>query len=492
MKSIGFFLLLLLLFTSGLAAQSSQHIVRGVVTEAVSLTPLEGVEIVARVSKLASGSQTDGVFTIPVTDKDSMLVFSFPGYETREVKLKGETDINIQLEKKSTNVLLADPAVLIGSWRGLFAVRPGVEVPFNFIISEDANGLSAALVNADERFPAGKLNIVGDSVFIPLPLFENELALSLKGNLLTGVLRRQDLRGNPLQLKAEKGQNYRFDENGSAPLKDISGNYRVVFQSPGGKEEQAVGIFRQKGNKVFATFLRVTGDSRYLEGNIEDNQLKLSAFIGSSPSYYTAIVQPDGSLKGETVNTRGGLPFTAIPDAGAALPDAYTLTNLKDAASAFTFSFPDAQGKMVSSADEGFKGKPLIVAIGGTWCPNCMDEAGFLGPWYKQNKQRGIEVISLQYERQTDLPYVKKAFERFQKHFGIEYTLLLCGVADKQAVVSSLPALQNFLSFPTTLFIDRYGKVQKIHTGFTGPATGEHYKAFVKEFNEEANKLIEK
>lgn len=484
--------LFIILIATAFYANAQQHIIRGVVTEAVSLTPLEGVEILAKASNTASGSQTDGIFSIPVTDKDSILIFRFPGYETKEIKLKDADDISIQLTKTQNSKQTNAPADLTGNWRGLFTIRAGVEVPFNFTIWADKNGWSAALLNAEEKFPAGNIKVSGDSIFIPLPLFENELALSVQGNTLTGVLRRLDLRGNPVPLKAQKGIGYRFEENGSAPLKDITGNYTVSFQSQNGKEEQAVGIFKQKGNKVYATFLRVTGDTRYLEGNIEDNKIQLSAFIGSSPTYYTAVVNADGSLKGESVNARGGLPFTAIPNADAALPDAYTLTNLKEGITAFTFSFPDGDGKTVSSSDARFAGKPLIIAIGGTWCPNCMDEAGFLGPWYKQNKQRGIEVVALQYERQTDLPYVKKAFDRFRKHFDLDYTMLLGGTADKQVVVASLPALQNFLSFPTTIFIDRTGKVQKIHTGFTGPATGDHYTAFIKEFNEEADKLLRK
>lgn len=489
MKSLKAVLILLLVVFSS-HTYAGDHIIRGVVTEAVSLTPLEGVEIFAKVSNLISGSQTDGIYTIPVTDKDSVLVFCFPGYNTKEVNLKGSDEINIQLTK-ATEKKVPDPANdLAGTWRGLFTIRPGVEVPFNFIIRQENNNWTAVLLNADEKFPAGNLRLAGDSIFIAIPLFENELAFTLNNGLLSGALRRQDLRGNPLPVTAKKGLTYRFEENGSAPLKDISGNYRVSFLSPNGKEEKAVGIFRQKGNKVYATFLRVTGDTRYLEGNIEDDKIKLSAFIGSSPAYYTATVNADGSLKGESVNARGGLPFTAVPDANAALPDAYTLTSLKEGTNTFTFSFPDADGKTVSSSDAKFAGKPLIIAIGGTWCPNCMDEAGFLGPWYKQNKQRGIEVVALQYERQTDLPYVKKAFDRFRKHFDLDYTLLLGGTADKQVVVASLPSLQNFLSFPTTIFIDRNGKVQKIHTGFTGPATGEHYTAFIKEFNEEADKLL--
>lgn len=64
------------------------------------------------------------------------------------------------------------------------------------------------------------------------------------------------------------------------------------------------------------------------------------------------------------------------------------------------------------------------------------------------------------------------------------------GIADKQAVTASLPALQNFISFPTTIFIDRTGRLSKIYTGFSGPATGEHYEHFIKAFNEEVDKLL--
>lgn len=119
-----------------------------------------------------------------------------------------------------------------------------------------------------------------------------------------------------------------------------------------------------------------------------------------------------------------------------------------------------------------------------------MDEANFLGPWYEKNKQRGIEIIGLQYERQTDQAFVKKAFEKFQKQFGIQYSLLLGGTADKQVVLGSIPELQNFLSFPTTIFVGRDGLIKKIHTGFSGPATGQHYLDFIKEFNDEVDQLL--
>lgn len=379
---------------------------------------------------------------------------------------------------------------LTGNWRGAFTIRAGIEVPFNFIIREEGSALKAFLVNGEEHFPTGDLRIVGDSILIALPLFDNELAFRIEGNQLTGVLRRQDLRGSVTPVKAKKGLIHRFNETSSSPITDISGTYDVVFQNSNGKEEKAVGIFKQKNGIVTATFLRVTGDSRFLEGVIEDNVIRLSSFIGSSPVLYEGKVDNNGRIQGENINAKASIPFIAIPNAEASLPDAYSLTRLKEGNDRLVFNFKDADGNIVSSEDKKFKGKPFIITIGGTWCPNCMDEAAFLGPWYKANKDRGIEVIGLQYERQTDSAFVKKVFDRFRKHYGIGYPLAIGGLADKQVVLTSLPQLEQFLSFPTTIFVDKNGKVKKIHTGFSGPATGKHYDTFIKDFNAEVDALL--
>jgi len=53
-----------------------------------------------------------------------------------------------------------------------------------------------------------------------------------------------------------------------------------------------------------------------------------------------------------------------------------------------------------------------------------------------------------------------------------------------------LPALNGIAAFPTTLFIDRKGNVRKVHTGFSGPATGKFYDEFKKEFNRLIDQLV--
>ncbi len=50
--------------------------------------------------------------------------------------------------------------------------------------------------------------------------------------------------------------------------------------------------------------------------------------------------------------------------------------------------------------------------------------------------------------------------------------------------------LDRVYAFPTMIVIDRKGQVRKIHTGFTGPATGEHYTEFVAEFKGTLDQLL--
>jgi peroxiredoxin len=388
-------------------------------------------------------------------------------------------------EKKSTAF------VPLGNWRGVAKVKEGLEIPFNFEISEKSGQQKLYFRNAEESFEGGLVKQTADSLFVKLDQFDNELAFAIEGDQLSGTLRKQDKGGKALAIVAER-KNYRFKTTDKPATADYSGSYDVVFKSPSGKDEKTVGLFKQTGNKITGTFLRITGDSRYLEGVVEGNEFQLSSFIGSSPAYYKGTFQPDGTLTGEILGARGSQAFTGTKNKDAALPDPYKLTYLKTGYKTLDFSFPDVNGKKISLKDEKYKNKVVILTITGSWCPNCVDEATFIAPWYKENKKRGVEIIALHYERSTEPEYAKKVINRFRERFGIEYDQVLAGTADKQVVSESLPALDSFLSFPTTIIIDKQGNVAQIHTGFNGPATGKFYYEFVKEFNTEIDTLLKK
>ena len=486
-RYLPFLLILTFLTTQKVNAQHSSRMISGLVTSQEEGVPLEGVLVSVKGRPITSGTQQDGMYYIEVTDQDSVLVFSLDEFQTREVRLGTASDYNIVLGKGQP------PFSPAGAWRAVFQLKPGVEVPVNFDIRKTESGdLKAFFRNGEERFEGGRVQQTADSLFIFLDQFDNELAFQIADSGLTGVLRRQDHTGNSLPVRAEAGIVYRFRESGTAPAGDLSGTYDIVFRSENGKEEKAVGLFQQKGNKLTGTFLRVTGDSRYLEGIVQGNDFYLSSFIGSTPGYYKGSFGSNGELTGEVVGAHGGQSFTGVLNAKAALPDPYKLTWLKEGYSSFDFSFPDVNGRKISLQDKKFKNKVVIVTIGGTWCPNCVDETSFLAPWYTANHARGVEAISIQYERQTDPDFVRKVLTRFRDKYHIGYDQVFGGLADKQGVANSLPSLNAFLAFPTTILIDKEGKVAEIHTGYSGPATGQYYQQFVKEFNDEIDLLLRK
>jgi arginyl-tRNA--protein-N-Asp/Glu arginylyltransferase len=68
-------------------------------------------------------------------------------------------------------------------------------------------------------------------------------------------------------------------------------------------------------------------------------------------------------------------------------------------------------------------------------------------------------------------------------------------------MTASLRDIRVYTTFPhacsylpdqeaTTLFIDRTGVVRKIHTGFSGPATGKHYEKLVADFTSTVDALL--
>ena len=77
--------------------------------------------------------------------------------------------------------------------------------------------------------------------------------------------------------------------------------------------------------------------------------------------------------------------------------------------------------------------------------------------------------------------------------FNIPYPVLLAqyGGTDKEKFLEKIPMLDNIISYPTTIIIDKNGKVNSIHTGFNGPATGQAFLDYKSEFELEIKGLLE-
>ena len=185
-------------------------------------------------------------------------------------------------------------------------------------------------------------------------------------------------------------------------------------------------------------------------------------------------------------------PFIGKRNETYELPDAYDLTFLKEGYDALEFTFPDANGDMVSLADDRYKNKVVIVQIMGTWCPNCLDESKYYSEYYNTRSYKDVEFVALAFEYAKTETDAFKSIGRLKDDIGISYPVLLAqyGTSDKVKAQEKLPMLNHVLSYPTTIYMDKKGNVRKIHTGFNGPATGDKYTEFKAEFKSFVEMLV--
>ncbi len=380
----------------------------------------------------------------------------------------------------------------VGEWWAKMEVSQDEILPFNFSLSKsDANNsYLMEMRNAEEIVSVDEIEIRNDSVFIQMPVFEGYIAATFTEEEIKGSFIKESL-DRIVPLSAKFGERPRFDTNANANI-DVSGIWEVDFDFDGETPYPAKGIFTQKGNHVTGTFRTTTGDYRYLEGVVEDQTLKLSTFDGAHAFLFTAMAT-DSTLHGKFYSGNHSIEnFRAKRNEAFELPDANSLTYLKEGYDKFDFSFPDANGNMVSLKDEMFRDKVVLVQIMGTWCPNCLDETKFYVDYLSSNPNSDLKIVALAFEYTKTQELAFRGIQRLKDRVGVQYPILLAQIGSSSKIKANekLPMLNHVLSYPTTIYIDKKGKVRKIHTGFNGPATGVKHEQFKAQFSETVHQLL--
>lgn len=142
----------------------------------------------------------------------------------------------------------------------------------------------------------------------------------------------------------------------------------------------------------------------------------------------------------------------------------------------YTFSGTTLAGKKLSLED--LKGKVVIVDYWGTWCPPCRMEIPHFVELAKRYP-KDLVIVGMTWERGQTGPKVEAQVKAFAKKLGATYPMILLS---KQADLAAVPKLE---AFPTTLFIDRQGRVRAREEGYRDLADLEKLvKALVKEGQE--------
>lgn len=382
------------------------------------------------------------------------------------------------------------------AWAGDYRVAlqlPGGELPFGLELRETQGRLEATLVNGEERIAITETTIDGDRLTLRFPGLQTELvAQRVAGGRLQGtvtMIKKRAVR-QEIPLVATRGSDYGFFTDHPPPTTQVAGRWAVTFTDDDGVESIGVGEFRQDGALVAGTFLTPTADHRYLSGELRGNQLYLRSFNGGHAFLYHARVTGEALTGDFWSGLASHERLAGHRDESADLGDAENAARMKPGEERLSFRLPDLSGQLVSLDDERFRGKVVVVTLGGSWCPNCHDEAAFFVPWYRELAPQGLEIVGLMFEQWDDPAEATVAVQRFRDRYGIEYPLLIAGENDRDQAQKLLPQLSAVLAYPTTIFIDRTGKVRRVHTGFSGPATGEHYDALRRDFDQTVRALL--
>ncbi len=381
-----------------------------------------------------------------------------------------------------------------GMWRATINRADGQPIPFTFQTKDSAGKNIIYVINGKEHLLVDSLQTRADSVFIQMPFFESRFKARIlnDGNLEGVWLKQYGKRTQVLPFIAIRNEE-RFKIS-KHPIANISGRWSTDFVD-NNEVTNIVAEFVQKGSYLTGTFLDPTGDYRFLEGVVSGDSLKLSTFDGAHAYLFTAKIDNVNKISGGKFysGARSIEDWTATRNENAKPKNEFEMTKLKPGAQKLNFSFPESNDSSeVSINDKRFKNKVVVVQILGSWCPNCMDETKFLSDYYNKNHSKGLEIIGLAYERTTDFKTSQKDLLPFKKRFNVQYPILITRVtvSDSLKTEKTLPQLESINAFPTTIFVDKKGNIRKIQSGFSGPATGQHYGEYKKEFNDIINELL--
>ena len=358
---------------------------------------------------------------------------------------------------------------LAGRWECTVTVN-GNEIPFRMEFSGDGASVAGNFFNGDERVASTGGQLQEGSLRLNFDQYASRLEAKVTEGGLEGRYGRDP---RWYAFRAHRAPAVPASAS-AAGVPDISGLWEIPTKSSKGEAAWHF-IVRQKGAEISAAILRVDGDTGALTGAWRDGKFVLSHFSGARPNLLEITPADNGTL---ALVQNGRTSLVALRPASARAQglgeptDPFQHTGVKDPSAPLTFAFPDLDGRTVSLSDARFRGKVVVLAISGSWCPNCHDEAPFLEELYRQYRGQGLEVVALSFEEGDQLKSLTR-LRAFIKQYAIDYTVLVPGEPGQLA--EKLPQAENLNSWPTTFFLGRDGRVRGVHAGFAGRASGEFY-----------------
>jgi len=313
--------------------------------------------------------------------------------------------------------------------------------------------------------------IEGDSFFIQLPLFDS----SLKGTWRNDSLFGEWTDHSRVQYSIPFVGATAISPGCEGAVEEM--NYEVVF-SPTDTTETSwgVAVLQKKGKILTGTVLTETGDYRYLQGEMDNDKLWLSAFDGTHLFYLNGRLKGDSVVDGTFLSGKHWREkWIAAKGNTNRLRNPYSIATLRVKNNP-EFHALNGNGEQIHFDSTSWKNQVTIIQIMGSWCPNCTDESRFLKELYATHKDEGLQIIPVAFERGDNINEACRRVENQFKQLGLPYPFYYGGKSSKEEAQKTLSFLTEVHSFPTSVFIDKSGVIRRVYTGYYGPGTHEEYE----------------
>ncbi|MEU5982557.1 TlpA disulfide reductase family protein [Streptomyces sp. NPDC047434] len=169
----------------------------------------------------------------------------------------------------------------------------------------------------------------------------------------------------------------------------------------------------------------------------------------------------DGPGAGPAAAASAGTPATATVLPAARRPPA-----------------PDTAGRDLAGRDlalRSYRGKVVVLNVWGSWCAPCRAEAPELEALRGALEPRGVRLVGVNVRDRSTGPAVG-----FEKTYGLHYPSI--HDPDGKLLLAYPPALLNPQAIPSTLVVDRQGRIA---AAVSGPVTRARLEPLVTRVAEE-------
>jgi thiol-disulfide isomerase/thioredoxin len=274
-----------------------------------------------------------------------------------------------------------------------------------------------------------------------------------------------------------------FDES-SVPGEPIDlGAQTTVWKASFPESGTVKMVLRQDAPGVFnATVLFPTGNAVYVAGNGRGNQIQMSSLLNLS--FYHLAVEFDPARKRMTGKWIAGPKLDWREKMKAQRTSDFELPILvKTQKKNQLLSMPQL---------ERYRGAPLIVEVGGSWCEACKHAAGALKKIYQRHRADGLQIVSLTYEFTDDSAYNAKRAEEFKSVHAIPWEVIsVDGSAERawEIIPQGIDGVDTS-GFPITLFVNADSSIHTVHSSFAGPEHPDEHRRWTEDYEKAAAAIV--